>query len=314
MNQNDVFVHDLADVASSDIGANTRIWQFVAVLHGAKIGADCNICTHVLIEGDVVVGDRVTVKSGVQLWDGTRIEDDVFIGPNVTFTNDKFPRSKQYPTAFPRTVVRKGASVGANATILPNLTIGIQAMVGAGAVVTRDVPPRAIVVGNPARIVGYADTRIQASHEKDQQRSVGTADGNREFQVGGVQVSELKHVTDLRGDLCVAELKNDIPFEVRRVFFVYDVPNVRVRGEHVHKELHEFLICIRGSVSIVADDGTNHAEYCLDRPWLGLHLPPRVWRTLYKFSSNAVLAVFASHEYDASDYIRNYDEFLQMVE
>ena len=100
MNQKDVFVHHLADVASSDIGANTRIWQFVVILQGARIGADCNICAHVLIEGDVVIGDRVTVKSGVQLWDGLRIEDDVFIGPNVTFTNDKFPRSKAYPELF----------------------------------------------------------------------------------------------------------------------------------------------------------------------------------------------------------------------
>lgn len=104
--------HGMADVQSPHIGPNTRIWQFVVVLPEARIGADCNICSHVLIENDVVIGDRVTVKSGVQLWDGLRIEDDVFIGPNVTFTNDSFPRSKQYPPAFEVTTVKTGASIG----------------------------------------------------------------------------------------------------------------------------------------------------------------------------------------------------------
>lgn len=145
----------LADVQSHQIGLATRIWQFVVILPNARIGADCNICSHVLIENDVIIGNRVTVKSGVQLWDGLRIEDDVFIGPNVTFTNDPFPRSKQYPPAFPVTMVKAGASIGGGATILPGVTIGHGAMVGAGAVVTKSVPDNAVVVGNPARIVRY---------------------------------------------------------------------------------------------------------------------------------------------------------------
>ena len=148
-------IHSFADVQSNNIGENTRIWQFCVVLPMAVIGANCNICAQVLIENDVIIGDNVTVKSGVQLWDGLRIEDDVFIGPNVTFTNDKFPRSKHYPDNFPETVVRKGASIGGGAVILPNLSIGVAAMIGAGAVVTRSVPNRAVVIGNPARIVGY---------------------------------------------------------------------------------------------------------------------------------------------------------------
>ena len=152
-----MFRHALADVQSPHIGPNTRIWQFVVVFPEARIGADCNICAHVLIENDVVIGDRVTVKSGVQMWDGLRIEDDVFIGPNVTFTNDTFPRSKQYPTAFPITTVQAGASIGGGATILPGITIGRFAMVGAGAVVTRSVPDHAVVAGNPARIVRYLE-------------------------------------------------------------------------------------------------------------------------------------------------------------
>ena len=152
------FLSSLADVQSENIGSNTRIWQYVVILPGACIGAECNICCHVLIENDVIVGNRVTVKSGVQLWDGLRVEDDVFIGPNVTFTNDPFPRSKRYPTVFPVTTVRAGASIGGGATILPGITIGRRALVGAGAVVTKSVPDGAVVLGNPARIVRYVDS------------------------------------------------------------------------------------------------------------------------------------------------------------
>lgn len=154
------FIHSLADVAECQIGEGTRVWQFVVVLKGAKIGADCNICAQTLIEGDVVIGDRVTVKSGVQIWDGSVIGDDVFIGPNATFCNDLYPRSKQYPTQFSGVTIHNGASIGANATLLPGITIGEKAMVGAGAVVTKDVPDRAVVVGNPAIIVRFLDDSV----------------------------------------------------------------------------------------------------------------------------------------------------------
>jgi UDP-2-acetamido-3-amino-2,3-dideoxy-glucuronate N-acetyltransferase len=150
-------IHPSADAQSPHIGKGTNIWQYVVVLPKARIGRDCNICAQVFIENDVVVGDRVTIKNGVQLWDGLRVEDEVFIGPNVTFTNDKFPRTKVYPETFPVTTVGKGASIGGGAVILPGLTIGEHAMVGAGAVVTHDVPPCAVVVGNPARVVGYVE-------------------------------------------------------------------------------------------------------------------------------------------------------------
>jgi acetyltransferase-like isoleucine patch superfamily enzyme len=146
-----VQIHPLADVQSRSIGDGTTVWQYVVILPGAVIGRDCNINALCLIENDVVVGDRVTVKSGVQLWDGLRIEDDVFVGPNVAFTNDKLPRSKQYPPAFQTTTIRRGASIGANATVLGGVTIGERAMVGAGAVVTKDVPAGETWVGNPAR-------------------------------------------------------------------------------------------------------------------------------------------------------------------
>lgn len=150
-------IHPLAEVKTNHIGENTRIWQFSIVLEQAVIGSDCNINSHTFIENDVVIGNRVTVKSGVYLWDGIHVEDDVFIGPNVTFTNDKYPRSKQYPDSFQRTVLRKNASIGAASVILGGVTIGEYALIAAGSVVTRDVPSRALVQGNPARIMGWVN-------------------------------------------------------------------------------------------------------------------------------------------------------------
>lgn len=152
---NKPFIHPLSDVTSITIGQKTKIWQYSVVLPKATIGENCNICAHTLIENDVVIGNNVTVKSGVYVWDGITLKDNVFIGPCVTFTNDKKPRSKQYPNEFPKTVVEEGASIGANATLLPGITIGKNALIGAGAVVTKNVPENAIMVGNPAVIKGY---------------------------------------------------------------------------------------------------------------------------------------------------------------
>lgn len=148
-------IHELADVKSRAIGENTCIWQFSVVLGGAIIGRNCNINCHTFIENDVIIGDSVTIKSGVFLWDGLRIGDYVFIGPNVTFINDNSPRSKQYPTAFQNTILCDHASIGANSTILGGITINQYAMVGAGSLVTKDVPARALVVGSPAKVVGW---------------------------------------------------------------------------------------------------------------------------------------------------------------
>jgi serine acetyltransferase len=305
----DPFRHPQALVESAAIGAGTRIWAFVHVLPGAVVGADCNLCDHVFVENDVRVGDRVTIKSGVQLWDGITLEDDVFVGPNATFMNDRFPRSGQRSAAPVRTVVRAGASIGANATILPGITVGRAAMVGAGAVVTQDVPPHAIVVGNPAYIQGYVTDPGGGTSTSIRTAAAARAQHWPE-RVRGVKLHEVKLVDDLRGALAVAEIGQGLPFQPKRFFVVFDVPTREVRGEHAHRVLEQFLVCIRGECSLLVDDGTQREEILLDTPGIGVYLPPMVWGVQYNFSSDAMLLVLASEPYDAGEYIREYDEFL----
>jgi acetyltransferase-like isoleucine patch superfamily enzyme/dTDP-4-dehydrorhamnose 3,5-epimerase-like enzyme len=303
-----VFVHPQALCEATEVGDGTRVWAFAHILPGARLGIDCNVCDSVFIENDVVVGDRVTIKCGVQLWDGVTLEDDVFVGPNATFTNDPFPRSKQYPHDFAQTVVRRGASIGANSTILPGLTIGQGALVGAGSVVTRDVPDRAIVVGNPARVTGYTDTRVVTSRILDVEPS---DEGELRSGVAGVQLVALDRAVDMRGALVAGETSKHIPFVPERFFVVHEVPTQEVRGAHAHRRCEQFLVCLRGSVNAIVDDGTARAEYLLDGPDTGLYMPAMTWGTQYRYSDDAVLLVIASHAYDPKDYIRDYDEFLQ---
>jgi len=148
-------IHPLADVQTEYIGDKTTIWQFVVILKGAIIGQNCNINCQVFIENDVTVGDNVTIKSGVQIWNGITIEDDVFVGPNVTFTNDLVPKSKVYPEKFKKTVIKKGASIGANSTILAGIEIGNASLIGAGSLVSKNIPPYTLWYGNPAKQHGY---------------------------------------------------------------------------------------------------------------------------------------------------------------
>jgi acetyltransferase-like isoleucine patch superfamily enzyme len=302
------FQHPQALVETKSIGDGTRIWAFTHVLPGARIGADCNICDHVFIENDVVLGDRVTIKSGVQLWDGIEIEDDVFIGPNAGFSNDPFPRSKAYQTMIPRSRVCAGASIGTNATILAGLTIGRRAMVGAGAVVTSDVPPNAIVIGNPARIVGYVES------QSERRISIAQAPpdtvGMRDTAVKGVRLCRQQLVEDVRGDLTAGEFGSQIPFTPKRYFIVFGIEGGKARGEYALRQSSLYMICVAGSCMIVADDGETRAEFALDRPDVGLLLPPMTWYTQFRHSADARLLVFSDRSYDSSDYIRDYDAFL----
>lgn len=306
------FVHEKGLCESTKIGEGTRIWAFAHVLPGATIGLNCNICDGVFVENDVTVGNDVTVKCGVQLWDGVTLEDNVFVGPNATFTNDIHPRSKIYPEKFLRTVVEEGASIGANVTILPGIRIGRNAMIGAGAVVTRSVPPNAIVVGNPAKIIGYAGAGTNSPD--DTALSAAPTKGIRASKVTGVNIHTFNAITDMRGSLSVGEFEREIPFVPKRYFLVYDVPTAETRGEHAHIKCHQFLIAVKGSVHVVADDGNCREQFVLDNPNFGLHLPPMTWGIQYKYSEDAVLLVFASEFYDSADYIREYGAFIEMVQ
>ena len=307
------FVHPQALCETRKVGAGTRVWAFAHILPGARIGAECNICDHTFIENDVVVGDRVTVKCGVQLWDGVRVENDVFIGPNATFSNDRFPRSKKRPKTFLATVVKEGASIGANATILPGITIGRGAMVGAGAVVVESVPPYAVVAGNPARIVSYCDAGPALGAPGVAPAASTSAVAIGKTRVKGVVVHALAEVADLRGNLVAGEIGKFLPFEVKRFFVVHGVSSRQIRGQHAHRKCHQFLVCVRGGCRVIADDGRQRQEFLLDTPSRGVYLPPKTWGVQYDYSADAALLVFASHVYDPDDYVRDYEAFLQLV-
>ena len=304
------FRHPRPSSRPAQVGAGTRVWAFAHVLPGAVVGRDCNICDHVFVENDVLIGDRVTVKCGVQLWDGVTLEDDVFVGPNATFTNDPFPRSRRRPERFARTTVRQGASIGANATILPGITVGRDAMVGAGAVVACDVPANAIVVGNPAQIRGYVDSDPVEGRFR---LRVSTGAGSGDCRVRGVRIVAVRLAADARGSIAAVEVGDQLPFVPRRVFFVYDVPSREVRGEHAHRVQEQLLVCVRGACALVVDDGVHREELQLDSPGEPSHLQPLVWGVQYRFTPDAVLAVAASGDYDADEYIRDYEEFLRLA-
>jgi UDP-2-acetamido-3-amino-2,3-dideoxy-glucuronate N-acetyltransferase len=306
----DVIVHPQGLCETREVGKGTRIWAFAHVLAGARLGQDCNVCDHVFIEGDVVVGNRVTLKPGVQLWNGVRLGDDVFIGPNATFTNDRFPRSKVRPERFETTIVERGASIGANATILPGIKVGRNAMIGAGAVVTRDVPANAVVVGNPAKIVGYtSQDGLQASSIIEAEAQAGQPGSIRDLAVGNAQLWRLPNFKDMRGGIVPVEFTRDLPFAPKRHFVVYGVPDDRVRGEHAHRECHQLLIALNGEFHLVLNDGENSAEVILRSPNYAVYMPPLIWGVQYKFSRDCLVSVYCSHAYDPADYIRSFQEF-----
>jgi len=307
------FIHPQAICESNSIGTNTRIWAFAHVLPLAVIGEDTNVCDGVFIENDVIVGDRVTIKCGVQLWDGIRIANDVFIGPNVTFTNDKFPRSRQWQENIPQTLVESGVSIGANATILPGITLGRGCMVGAGSVVTKSIPPYAIVYGNPARIHGYTqDSSNSAIEISSEIPPISSQEFNQDLP-GNCKLLPLKSASDARGDLVAIDFADFLSFDIKRIFFVHNVPTNHVRGEHAHHKCSQFLIAMQGKVHVLLDDGTRRMEVILESPKIGLLIPPMVWATEYKFSEGAILQVLASHPYEPQDYIRSYSEFTHAV-
>jgi len=298
------FWHPTALIETPHVGARTRCGAFAHVLSGARIGEDCELGDHVLVAATAKLGDRVQVKAGAQIWEGIQVESDVTIGPRVILIGAPGEEG-------PKTTLRGNAVLGANATILAGVTIGQGAVVEAGAVVTKDVPPNAIVTGNPARIHGYVPTRASAVSASKAEPS--PRDEPRQMRVPGVELRKLPLIRDLRGDLAFGEYGQHLPFVPQRYFIVFNVPGQEVRGEHAHRQCHQFLVCVAGSCSVVVDDGNIRDEIVLDSPTRGLHVPAMVWATQYKYSADAVLLVLASDIYRPEDYIRNYDDYLAEV-
>ena len=305
------FKHDAALVESRSIGPGTRIGAFAHVLPGARIGAGCSICDHTFVADGVCIGDRVTIQSGAQLSDGVTLEDDVFIGPNVTFTSEGFPGTRSNLDPGERTIIASGASIGANASVLTGVTVGEKAVIGAGSVISQHVPPLAVVAGNPARIVGYVGAE---SISPGSVSHVPAEPGVFATKVAGVTIHRLPFFQDLRGMLSFGEMGDHVPFQVKRYFLTFGVSSQKIRGEHAHRELHQFFVCVHGRCHVVADDGRNRQEFVLDTPTLGVHLPPMVWGIEYKHTKDAVLLVLASEKYDPADYIRDYAEFLKLTQ
>lgn len=268
--------------AGASVDSTALLGPFVIVQSGARIGAG------VVVHGCTIIPGNV------------RVENDVRVFAGAQFVAD--------PTG--PTVISRGASLRSNSVISAGVTVGAHAVVMPSSFVDKSVPSGAVVQGSPAHIVGYvgvADRTVTpvADHRRGEGREL--------HGVRGVVLHEFARVTDIRGSLIFGEFQRAIPFDVKRYFLVFDVPSLETRGEHAHKECHQFLVCVRGRCSVVADDGRSRAEFTLDRPDLGLHLSPMVWATQYKYSSDAMLLVFASHYYDAKDYIRNYDDFIAAV-
>ncbi len=280
----------------------------------AVVGENCEICSGVFVDHGVRIGDRVIVESGARLYGPLILENDVTVGPNAAFW--KAPSASAIMTGeqTSETVVHERAIIGANATVLSGLAIGVGAVVGSGAVITRPLPANTIAEGNPARIVGYVGAREVTQGRVLPGRFLeGAVRGVVATDVAGVTLHELPLVKDMRGNLSVGEFERSVPFSPQRYFVVFDVPSKEIRGEHAHRRCHQFLICLKGSCAVVTDDGSVRQEFFLDRPNLGLYLPPMVWGVQYKHTPDAVLLIFASDYYDPNDYIRSYEEFMETV-
>jgi acetyltransferase-like isoleucine patch superfamily enzyme len=247
------------------------------------------------------------VHSGAHLCAGVTLERGTHVGANAVFV--------ELPGADPaaKTLVRAGAWIGPNSTIHAGVTIGARAVVRPGAVVARSVPPGAIVEGHPASIVGYVGTNDHVGAQFGAPTTRPVRPGVEATPVRGVTVHHFPLIPDLRGNLTVGEFDRQVPFKPLRYFMVFGVPSREIRGEHAHHVCHQFLICVRGSCAVVADDGIQRLEVALDAPDRGIYLPPLTWGVQYKYSADAVLLVFASDYYDAADYIREYDEFLAVI-
>lgn len=290
------------------IGKNTLLGDGASIREQCRIGEYCIISRYVTLNYNARIGDRTKIMDGTHITGDSITGSDVFVSILVGTTNDNVVRSG-FGSHIAGPVIEDGTVIGAGATILPGVKLGEGSTVGAGSVVTKDVPPAAKAIGVPAKVIGYAGASRATAKVFDTATAIPLATS----RVNGVTVHQMPRIVDIRGNLTVGEFERSIPFPAKRYFMVFDVPNAETRGEHAHKECHQFLICVRGSCALVADDGKERQEFLLDRPDIGVHLSPMVWGIQYRYSADALLLVFASHYYDTSDYIRSYSEFRNLA-
>jgi acetyltransferase-like isoleucine patch superfamily enzyme len=299
------FIDPSARFEAETLGDGSRVSAYVHVGPGVTVGKNCVLYDHAVLIGDVVLEDDVEVHVGARLLGRVHAEEGASIGAGAVVGVE----SSAGGDGADGVIVRRFASLGANVTVSPGVVVGRRAIVEAGAVVGQSVPANAIVSGNPATIVSYVDS----GHEADPAHLVlppSRVVGTTETRVRGVTLHGLTNARDLRGSLMAAEFSG-LPFAPRRLFTVYDVPSESVRGAHAHRECSQFLVCLAGEVSCLVDDGSAREEIHLGSSEIGLHIPPMIWGTQWRYTRDAVLLVLASHPYDAADYIRDYEEFLE---
>ena len=288
---------------------------------GSVIEAFASVSEDSVVGSDVIVERGASVLAGAEIGDGVRVQLGAVVGRNVCVQAGAVvgaralladSTAKANHAAGEAVVIEPEATIGANAVVVPGVRIGRNARVCAGAVVTRSVPANAIVSGNPANISGYVGL-AQGAAEAAPAAAVSDPRVGAPLQpsvVAGVSLHRASLHGDRRGSLVANEFGRDIPFEPRRTFLVFDVPRAEVRGEHAHRECHQFISCVHGACSLVAEDGRVREEFRLDDPTIGVYIPPMVWCSQYGHTRDAVLLVHASDVYDPDDYIHDYDAYV----
>jgi acetyltransferase-like isoleucine patch superfamily enzyme len=292
-------VHPAAVVECRSVCEGTSIGAWSRVGPEVEIAGPCAIGEHTLLEGRIRIAAGAAVGSHVYLRGPLSIEPGVSIGPQCCVDAN----------TGAEIVLGEGAVLGAAAAVWPGVTVGRRARVEPGSVVTKNVPAMAVVAGNPAQIVRYSGV----PSAPPQAHTAALVDESAAAAVRGVTLRRLPLYEDLRGCLTFGEAARHVPFPIRRYFLSFGVSSEQVRGEHAHRALHQFLIAVHGRVHIVADDGVHQADFLLDRPDIGIHIPPMTWSVQYRFSADAVLLALCSENYDPADYIRDYAEFLRLA-
>ena len=287
--------------ASAAIDPSSLVSPLASLSAGVRLGA------HATIEQGAQIGHHSHIGDSVYIGADVIVDTDVRIGPHAVVLG-----TDESTVGSSRTEIRRGVRVGASATLLAGILVEANAVIRPGSVVTRSVPAGAIVEGNPASITGYVDMAAGPPRPVAAMVSTGLK-STEQTEVKGVTVHSFPIIPDLRGNLTAGEFERQIPFAPLRYFMVFGVPSREIRGEHAHLQCHQFLICVRGSCAVVADDAQRRVEVVLDTPNRGLYLPPMTWGIQYKYTPDAMLLVFASHHYDPDDYVRDYSRFLDLV-